>query len=117
MKRVTMTMDELRERLQKFEFLSAQSKIELWLCYRDLKPVSAFPMMVDFADFAVDQEKLSDWIREAGLFYKKHAESGLYIVSKRENLIDKLLPIVFSNEKQDIVTKCKLFMDIQKKPL
>lgn len=102
-------MDLLKEELQGFDFLSAQSKIELWLCYRDLKPVSAFPMLTEYESSIVDQEKLYQWIKEAGLQGKKDTDSRLYIVSKEEKMLDELLPIVFSNTKEDIVTKCELY--------
>ncbi len=104
-----MFMDDLKKRLQKFGFLSVQSKIELWLCYRDLKPVSAFPIMLDFKDSTEEQKKLLNWIDEAGLFCKKDVESRLYIVSKDVEQINSLLPIVFGNKKEDIIAKCRLY--------
>ncbi len=102
-------MDDLKKRLQKFEFLSTQSKIELWLCYRDLKPVSAFPLISDFKDSAEEPEILMNWIRDAGMLFNKDNESKLYIVSKDLEKINSLVPIVFSNTKQDIITKCRLY--------
>ena len=94
-------MSDLAKQLAGFDFLTEQSKIELWLCAKDLKPVSAFP--------AEDNDNFLQWLDKIGLFFEKAKETNLYIASKNKLWIQELLPILFSNTKEDIEKKCELY--------
>lgn len=99
-------MEELKKDLLSFDFLSNQSKVELWLTYKSIKPTSAFPLK---DESEVNRKKLFAWFKNGDLFVNKDKDSDLYIVSKSLELIDELLPIVFSNSKEDIQKKCTLY--------
>ncbi len=94
-------MEDLKKDLMRFSFLSAQSRIELWLTYKDLKPVSAFPARED-GDFV-------EWLQRTNIFYEKVPDSDLFAVSKEKERIQELLPIAFGNKKEEIEKKCVLY--------
>ena len=102
-------MTELKEDLLSFDFLSNQSKVELWLTYKNIKPASAFPIKNGDKKTYKEEELLLGWIQKIGLFVKKDLASGLYLVSRKQELIAELLPIIFSNIKEDIEKKCTLY--------
>lgn len=94
-------MIDLAQKLTSFDFLSNQSKTEIWLCYMGAKPVSAFPNP--------HKEDLYNWLQKAGLKRREYVDNDLLVISKDEDKINKLLPILFSNTMSDIVAKCNLY--------
>ena len=102
-------MKNLAKDLLAFDFLSNQSKVELWLTYKDIKPVSAVALTHGNNNSDEAENKLRDWIVAAGLIIEKDNNSQNYFVSKKQDLIDEIKPIVFGNTKEDILKKSRLY--------
>jgi len=92
--------------LENIDFLDPNPKIDLWLAFKGIKPVSSVYEMSNSEEF---KKKLSDWCGEAGLYIEKHPNSPNFLVGKEEKNVKELSRILFSEKEEDIVRKCELY--------
>lgn len=100
-------MNKLANDLLDFDFLSAQSKVELWLTYRGEKQASLFPFLSEFRENTDKEKEFGKWVKEAGLQTKDI--NTLWVVAKEQKTVEELEKIVFSNEEKNVVRKAELY--------
>lgn len=76
------------------------NKVELWLTYKGLKPVSLFSPRKKDGLTAAQFNKIKKWITNAGLFIEPDPHSGdeeHFIISQNTKLLDKVKKMDFSS--------------------
>ncbi|EKD57690.1 MAG: hypothetical protein ACD_57C00185G0002 [uncultured bacterium] len=92
--------------LENMNFLDPNPKIDLWLAYKEVKPVSSVYEMSNSEEF---KKALIDWCEEAKMYIEKHPGSPNFLVGKEEKNVKELSSILFSEKEEDIIRKCELY--------
>src|SRR5688572_6121461 len=105
--------EDLKKELGKLN-LNIQSKIELWLVYRDSKPAAFISIKLDddqsYHSISKDIKLLKQWLNKAGLFVlQDESQPESFYVSKDETVVKKLSKIMWKDDKKSVYKKGILF--------
>ena len=86
-------------------------KVELWLTYKGLKPVSAITLETNFSDLGeMQKKKLKEWLKKANLYhFMDQEEDRVLHVSKRSENAELSSRILWSKNYEDIIEQGMLF--------
>jgi hypothetical protein len=87
-----------------------KSKVDLWLAYKKIKPVSWIDTNFSLVGNNKETTDFFVLLKMANLYYRiQPDDSSQVFVSSNPKLLDEIIPIYNSDSREAILTKCKLF--------
>jgi len=96
---------EYAKELDSLDILEPNPKIDLWLAYKGIKPVS---IVYELTSSKTIKNKLLDWCKKVGLYIEKNADTANYVVGKNELLVKEVNESLLKTTEEAIIRKCEL---------